>query len=339
MDKQYILDMILNEIPDTRLVGDNRINMRCFLCGDSEKNPNKKRLYLKIDPHDPQEPILYNCFNCNEKGVMTVDMFKEMGITDSDALSFISRLNHHAFNDDGSRANKYRNKKEIQLEIPEIKSDQNTINKIKYLYSRIKYKFTKEDVDKLKIVFSIKDLLNKNEIKSKNEYLNMIDRDYVGFLSVNNEYLILRDITNRNKMRYIKYNLFDMYSNTSAFYSVKASLDLLSTDRIDINIAEGPMDVLGIIYNIFNGEIHNQLFLASCNGAFTNPLMYAIKKGFVGDNIHINCWQDNDTLINFKRLSKKFKVFTPNFKVYYNTISKDFGVPKDQIEVDEILLR
>ena len=337
MNKKDLYD-ILSHAPNSRAVSSVEICTRCFICGDSQKNTNKKRLYIKVDVNNPREPVIYHCFNCFAKGIFTADMLKEMGVDDSESSTFIRKLNHDATKDDGSRVNRYRNTKEIKVEIPPIIGDRKTLSKIKYLYDRIGYKIPPEDFSKLKIIFNIKDFLALNNIPPNNKHIDLLDEDYIGFLSTHNEYIILRDITGRNAMRYVKYNIFNVVDNSQSFYTTRASLDLMTHDDIHIVVAEGPFDILGIIYNVFNGDTDNKIFIASCDGSFVNPILSFMRKGLVGNNVFIDCYQDNDTRLNFKRVKRELKMYTPNFTVYYNRLSKDFGVPKDKIERDVVLL-
>lgn len=337
MTKQDLFDIISNT-PNTRVVNSNQIATKCFICGDSTKNPNKKRLYIKVDPTNPKEPILYQCFNCFAKGIFTPNMLRQMGIMDREAETYIRQLNHSATVDDGSRVNRYKNTKEIPLEFPPLIADKKTLTKIKYLYDRIGYKIPPEDFQKLKIVFNLKEFLEFNKVRPVNNHVDLLDRDYVGFLSIKNEYIVLRDITGQNRMRYVKYNIFNIMDNTQSFYAPRASIDVIGEDDIHIIASEGPFDTLGIMYNVFNRDFDNKIFIASCDGSFINPILSFIRKGLVGDNIYIDCYQDNDTRLNFRDIKKKLKVYTPNFTVYYNRLSKDFGVPSSQIDRDILIL-
>lgn len=337
MNKQDLYN-ILSSAPNSRAVSSTQICTRCFICGDSHKNSNKKRLYIKIDVNNPREPVLYWCFNCFSKGIFTANMLRDMGIDDTETSTFIRRLNHDATNDDGSRVNRYRNNKEINLDIPPLKGDKKTLTKIKYLYDRIGYKIPPDDFTRLKIIFNIKEFLELNNIPPNNKHIDLLDSDYIGFLSTHNEYVILRDITGQNRMRYVKYNIFNVVDNSHSFYTPKASIDLLTHDDIHIIVSEGPFDTLGIIYNVYQGDIDNKVFIASCDGSFVNPIMSFIRKGLVGDNIYVDCYQDNDTRLDFKKIKRELKMYTPNFTVYYNRLSKDFGVPADKIERDVIIV-
>ena len=340
MTKQEIYN-ILKSTPGVVATSNIQLQTKCFICGDSKKNPYKKRLGIKVDINDPREPIMYNCFNCGAYGVFTPDMLEQLGVENKDLKDSLRKLNKDALSDDGTKINRYKNKSEIQVQFPPLLNNEKTLSKIKYLYNRIGYKIPLEDFEKLKIVFNLKDFLAVNNIEPLNQYVDMLDKDYIGFLSLNNEYVILRDITEKHKMRWVKYNLFDIKDNSNSFYAMRTAVDMLGTDEIHLIIAEGIFDVLSIRYNLFENNVQNKIIMASCNGSFYNPINHFIRKGLVGDNIHIDCYQDNDTKLNFSRMRKAFKPYIlsdSNFKVYYNMMGKDFGVPKSKIIIDEVHL-
>lgn len=340
MDKREIYRILAS---NKNVVASSPIQLRtrCFICGDSKKNPNKKRLGIKIDVNNPKEPILYNCFNCFAKGVFTPNMLREMDIFDKELEQGIRQLNHSAMNDSGNKVNRYKNKKEIPVEIPPLYNTDINIAKIKYLYNRLGCKIPIEDFKRLKLIFNLGEFLAYNKIQPVNEHVPILSRDYIGFLSVNNEYVILRDITNTHKMRYVKYNIFNVYDNTQSFYAISNKINLLSDDDIIITITEGPFDILGVMYNVLGRDISNRIMVAACNGNFVNTIMYYIQKGIVGSNVKIECYQDNDTRMDFRHVRSHIRPYimkNNNFTVYYNTKSKDFGVPKSCIERDTIII-
>ena len=315
------------------------LQTKCFICGDSKKNPNKKRLGIKIDFNNPDEPILFHCFNCGAMGVFTPNMLSQLGVDDKELSLSLRHMNHEVLKDDGSRVNRYKNTKEVQIEFPPLYKRDSTITKIKYVRDRIG-QIEIEDFVKLKFVFNLIDFLRVNKIEPANEYVKMLSDDYVGFVSVNNEYIIFRDITDQHKMRYVKYNIFGVFDNTNSFYTIKNSLDIMSPEDIRISIAEGPFDIISLYYNIFNRDIRNNICIASCNGNFSEPIKFYMRKGLVGSNIMVDCYQDNDTRLNFKQMRNDFKPYlggrSGNFSVYYNTMGKDFGVPRDKILIDKV---
>ena len=59
---------------------------RCVLCGDSKKNPYKKRLYINCDPTKPDDPVWYKCFNCNACSILTKDMLNAIDAVNASTI-------------------------------------------------------------------------------------------------------------------------------------------------------------------------------------------------------------------------------------------------------------
>lgn len=339
IDKQdFLLQLQRDRLFDR--VGDVRVKTKCILCGDSKKDPNKKRLYILCDPYD-NDVVTYICFNCGEYGLLTVDMLGQIVGEDAELLNLLRRINRFAKSDSkNKKVNKYKNNRVIPVELPSPRKTPQTIAKIRYLNNRIGYPIPVEDYKKLKLVFSIQDFLAINNILVPKKYQFLIpqfETDYVGFLSVKNEYLILRDITgkHKDKFRYVKYNLFGIQSNAHAFYTISNTVNTISQQPIHIIMAEGPMDILSVIYNMYGGIVPDNVFISTNNGTFYHPAMYYINKGLVGSNIFVDIYRDSDSIMDYQLLRKQIRPFTKNFKVYRNAIGKDFGVPKDQYEIIE----
>lgn len=330
----------LSRLPNVKVVRDHvQLLTRCVLCGDSEKNPNKMRLYIKCDVTNPTEPVLYDCFNCGESGVLTPQMIKDIGCSNQEIVRGLKQVNSVAIESEGNvKVSKYRNLHEIKVEIPPLTKNPVYLRKAKYFLDRIGYPSSLElkDFEKLKIVWSLWNFLKINGIKPINGYTDILDKDYIGFLSARNEYIIFRDITEKHKMRYVKYNIFGVYDNSNSFYTIKNKINPLTQNDVHIIVSEGPFDIISILYNIFDGCDTDRIFSATCNGQYINTLRYYLDKGLVGSNIYIDIYRDNDNdkFMNYKKLKQQLKPYTKNYHVYYNTLNKDFGVPKNKIDVD-----
>lgn len=315
---------------------------KCILCGDSKKDPNKMRLGIKVDPSNIDEPILYHCFNCERRGVLTNWMLKEIagGGPESIAKMNVDAINNSILNSPGNiKTNRYKNTRTINVKVPPLYKDLNSIRKAKYLFDRLGRVIDPKEFGNLKIVWSLETFLQENSIRYRGDYAWLLDKDYIGFLSVNNDFIIFRDVTGTHKMRYVKYNIFDLYDNSQCFYSIPGKVDLLSTKDLHIKIAEGTFDTLSVLYNVEEGSRDNTIYLSSSNADFYTPLLYYFQKGLVGSNIFIDIYKDNDSRINYNLLKKRLKTYTlsvSNTKVYYNnyTDEKDFGVPKERIQVE-----
>ena len=161
--------------------------------------------------------------------------------------------------------------------------------------------------------------------------------DYgVSFISTYNDYVIIRDASKNSKLkkRYTNIPIFGKENTISKAYTIPSQIDLLSTEPIVINIAEGAFDILGVYYNTnYDKKYKNKLYIAACGSGIVNTLFQFIKQyGLL--NCKINIFADSDvTIEKFEKL-KKLKPYLIKFdvNVYYNTLSKDFGVPKKEIK-------
>lgn len=306
--------------------------MRCPLCGDSKKDPSKTRFYIKLNTHD-ESPILYHCFNCESSGVLTPDILRSMSISD---LGLNSRL--LSFNKESKKAIIRRlgiKNEKLRIKVPEVKCTKRNMLKKKYIEDRIGVELTFKELLQLKCIFSLKDF---GEVNSIDKFTVSADRaqrlndDYVGFLTMNNEYINFRDITNSNKLRYDKYTIVPGLIDTVKMYSIPNAVDVLTTESIVINIAEGVFDVLGIYYNIQNRNIANNIYTAVCGSGYMNVVRHYIRMGFIGDNITINIFSDSDKEPYFyKHVISYAKQWVGHVNLIYNMKSKDYGVPKDDI--------
>lgn len=336
-DKEEFINRLrhIREFADVSAI---RVKTQCRLCGDSKKDPNKKRFYILCDPID-SEPVKYICFNCGAYGMLTADILAEIIGPDAEEIPLLKRINKTSLHDSGTaRVNKYRNDRVIPVIIPPPRKTDSTVQKIRYLNSRIGYNIPVEDYNQLKLVFSIAEFLQVNKISVIEKFKNLIplyDRDYIGWLSVKNEYLLLRDITGKNKYRYVKYNIFGMEDNAHSFYTISNGVNTISQENIDIVVAEGPFDILSVVYNLYGGIKKDCVFMSTNHGQFYHPLLYYFNKGLVGSNIYLDIYRDSDSIVDYWVLQNQIKIYTKNYRVFRNRIGKDFGVPKNEFEIEE----
>lgn len=318
---------------------------RCILCGDSKKDPNKMRLGIKIDATNPEEPILYRCFNCNRSGILTNRMLK--AITGAQQIkTSVDGINRSILKSSGNiKTNRYKNTRVINVKIPGLYPKD--LNKAKYVFGRLGRIIDPKEHEGLKIIWSLYDFLSVNNLKSNSKMDWLLDRDYVGFLSTNNDFISFRDITDKNKFRWYKYNIFEIFDNSASFYSIPGRLELFTPEDIHIHIAEGPFDILSILYNINDNNRTNNLYISSTDGEFYTPLLHYFEKGFVGSNIFIDVYKDNvkygETEYDYGKLKTDLKTYvinTKNIHIYYNAHEgeKDFGVPLSKIIKEEYFL-
>lgn len=347
MDDKMTLYRYLKNLPGVEEATDWWLHTRCVLCGDSKRTSSKKRLYLCCNPNTPNEGVGYICFNCNATGVLTRDMLDEIANgADPECTQTLRRINKRAALNSGStKTNKYVAKRDIpQVIYPPLKAVDYQVRKYQYLVDRIRVKIPPEDFPKLKIVWSLKDFLAENHIPFNTSCkipAPLLERDFVGFGSIDNSYLAMRSIdpTVLKQYRFYKYKVFEHSDGVDSQYTIRNHIDPVSPEPIHILVAEGMIDILSILYNLHQGDQGNNVFTSCNNGAFENAIKTYLNKGLVGDNIVVDCYIDNDSIYDYKRLLSHISYYIggkKNFHIYHNTKSKDFGVPKEEIEVEEL---
>lgn len=329
--KLTLIERLKNRNIFTEQTSSIQIRTRCPWCGDSRKNFQTGHLYLRINPND-NLPIVYNCFKCPAQGILTPEDLKMLGIEDSGLENNLSIMNNSS---DNIKTVKTVEDKYFEYKLP----DTYNYDKIQYVEKRLGLQFSQEDLKNIKIITSLRDFLLLNNIETitcKPNMAKLVERQYVGFLSNNNAYILFRDITDKQDIRWYKYPITNESQGQSLFYSIKSNIDLYSKDDITINMSEGVFDCLSIAYNIENNKKDNILNLAVCGKFYDKLIKHLLGIGFIGDNITINIYADNDctedTSFEFlKKRLKKYSYLVKEINVIYNTLSKDCGVPKEKI--------
>lgn len=312
-------------------VSDIKYSTRCPLCGDSA-NPRKMHFGLLIDC-EHNTPILYNCFKCSRGGILNKEVAQALGFISSqeDEIAFKSfaRSCSRYDTDYFKTGTTYY----FKCELPEPKRDQ----KISYVEDRLGLKLSDSELKQIKVISSLREFLILNKIKTITEHPNVcrtLDRDYVGFLNTTGTHIYFRDTTGKNKLKWFVYRIFQE-SFPKQFYSTSSSVYVLTTEPITINLSEGVFDCLSVWKNLgHDGE--NEVNIAAGGKRYVQVLDELINMGFVGSNIHINIFSDDDqtydtSLKFYRERLKMYKYLYGSITIYYNILSKDVGVPANRI--------
>ena len=320
---------------------DSRHNyiVRCPYCGDST-TANHGHFNIRIDPSD-NSVMVYNCFRCPAGGVVTSDVLERLGVTDSVIMNSILVMNRNAPVRDVSRYLAQDSLLRFDFTPPDFLRYS---NKVQYISKRLGRNFDENDCKNSKVITSLKDFLDVNQINEitvRPEIAEYLETAYVGFLCFGNSSIMFRDITGRSKYPWVKYPILEKARGTICFYSMNAEVNPFSSEKITINMAEGVMDILGVAYHL--GEYQkNHINIAVGGKYYEKILRHLVAMGFIGDNISVQIFSDNDVEFNNKAVSdtsietyrKIFKDRRQLFGSMYawiNTIGKDFGVPKEKI--------
>lgn len=313
--------------------------VRCPSCGDSRKSRDHGHLHIRIDLRN-DEPIIYHCFRCDEfKGIFNSSTLRELELYDNNISSTLIQYNNSSIRKI-KKSLKMKNNK-LDIRNPQVKDTKLAEEKRQYLNKRLGVDLSLADWTQLKVVFNLIELLMENNLKdfttSKDTILSL-HANYVGFLTTANEFVNCRCIYPEGQ-RYYKYTLKEIIGDTKKMYIIPTEVDLLSTEKITINIAEGVFDILGIYLNLSENHT-NQIYSAVCGCGFHTVITYFIQCGIFGDNVRINIFSDKDKDKNFyNKLINHISPFVGEIYLYYNEIGKDYGVPKDEVRLLETRIK
>lgn len=317
---------------------------RCPYCGDSSSlNQGHFYFYLIIDNN---YAIGYNCFKCGVHGRMTDETLELMGANST------LKQQINAFNKNAKSISKYDSVQEEKLlyfdyKIPEPRNH----TKIQYIENRIGYELSKKELMDTKVVTSVKDFLDLNEINDTAfslQQMRRLENDYVGFVTNGNSHILFRN-TKDDTDRWVKYPITKESAKNKVFYSIAQPIDIFTEDEIEVNLTEGIMDILSIGYN-FNHVGNNHMNIALSSKTYELMVYRLIDLGIVGSNVIINIYSDSDFMFSkskyhdnikleyFKKHLAKYKPLFKRINVIYNVKKKDFGYHKSDIYMERHII-
>lgn len=343
LDIQQFKQDLLYKLQQRRIfkkASSKQFYMRCPLCGDSRKNANKARFYVKIDMENDDEPVLFNCYNCNSGGVMTPNILKALSIDDREITTGLRILNNRS-----ARINTRYNTKQNTFSYTMPKGNPNNelhVMKKEYIESRLGKSFTFDELTAMKTIFSLGDFLLTNKIEKINcgeKKALELDKNYVGWLTINNETINFRQTMPSTFERYEKYSIIQGLNNTLKFYVIPTIIDVLSPEKFYINITEGVFDIYGVFYHIDNGGKDNSVYIAACGSGFRVIVDYVIRLGLIG-NVALNIYSDTDKdPSEYRYILEDYGDWIDEVNLFYNGKNDDFGHPKSKIIVNRSLIR
>lgn len=309
--------------------GGRELLTRCQYCSDS-RNPNNGHFYIKI-PYD-DELIVFTCFKCGSKGILTPKIAIEWGITDSEFLSLLSEYNKRVGN--LSKNKIIVNTERYRLKYDFVTNDDLTKKKLEYVNTRLGTNLTVHDCIERKIILNLKDLLRSNNITQLTRHPNIVDQldeNFVGFLSFDNAFVNLRNVGLKEvyegiNKRWVNYNIFNKFDNTQKFYTIPSNIDLLKP--IELHIGEGAFDIISIKENL-RKDTRNAIFSSVGGNTYKGCVRHFLGKMGI-PNLIVHLYPDNDVSRNtIIDIINSFQIFHIPFYIHRNTYQneKDFGVP------------
>lgn len=334
------LKVYMMENHDARLAsGGKEIIKRCHFCGDSRDRSSR---HLYIGQRDGL--IVYNCFKCQAKGIVDNKFFRDLGCYNIDLISLCSKNNQNntRYTENSRKIRFLKNKAPILTyrDAPE------TAKKLGYLKKRLGYEFSIDDLIRFKIILNLYDFINANGISNLTRYKDIcdqLDQFYIGFLSSDNGYINMRRLVPEGKVhpnidiRYLNYNIYGLEDNSNKYYTIPCNID--TTRTINIHIAEGVFDILGVYLNTDNMK-DNSIF-ASIGGKSYMALVrnLILTYGFINFILHIYVDNDVDNYEIYK-IAELVKPLGNKIIMHRNTFpgEKDYGVTREKIIDSKIII-
>lgn len=335
MNSDDYRNFLLANIPGSRKAsGGKEILCRCRYCPDS-KDPSHAHFYISI-PQSSDELSFFNCYKCHSSGIVTNKTLIEWGIYDPNIGISITLHNKRIINNPKSRM-QFSDDILYKLKYEYITIDDLSKYKLDYINSRLGLNFTFDDCIRHKIVINLDDILKQNNLSGTRDpkVLDILDSSFIGFISVNNAFINMRKIVDKElpyglNKRYINYSLFNKFDNTHRFYVVPTTYDLIKPIRL--HLSEGPFDNLGILYNLNNGIMDNDIYSNIGGSGYKGIIKYFINTLKL-PNLEINYYPDAEIDQNILLdIYDALEPFHFPFNIIRNEIGKDFGVRRDQMK-------
>lgn len=338
MNGNQFVDFLLSTMERAKLAsGGSVVNCRCPICGDSV---HKTSAHFYINTPDGVKPVFYYCHKCNSGGIMTYKNLIAWGIYNPDVAQFLHDYNLSTASN--KAYNKFNNKT-----IYRVYHNNTTINeasefKRRYICDRLGVDLSYKQLSDLKIIVNLYDLLSENRIHTLTRHENIVkelNQYFIGFLSVDNAFLNMRRTCKEGIVfkgvdkRYINYEIFDKKDTNQRFYTIPTTIDLSSTDRIKLHIAEGPFDILSIYLNLRNCE--PGIYTSVAGNNYISVLLYFMVYLQL-PWLELHFYPDNDkygTLDRIRYIMDNIPDKTIPVYIHNNKMSgeKDFGVQKSKI--------
>lgn len=315
--------------------GNSHIRIRCPYCGGS-RSSDVAEFSIKVSVED-NEPLLFKCFraSCGKAGVLTPDTLQLLGCNDMDTLVELATWNKTATKK--SKAFTIRKRKDLEI----INVNNELVKyKLQYINDRLGINLSVDELNKYRIQLNLYDFIRGNGIKklaySKN-YCDALNNNCVGFISMYQDYMILRDCTKNmvTGRRYHMYRTLGVINpDDTKIYAIPTDIDLLSPEPAELHVAEGAFSLLGAYFHTnFGRRRRNQIFLANCGSQYKNTILSTcIQYGL----LEIELFIYSDTGIDIKHYKHLIKQLSDiinikSCKVLYNKSSDDFGHSIDLI--------
>ena len=281
----------------------------CPYCGDM-----KNHVYVKIDLGN-DSPVVFNCFKCPAGGILTQDFLNRMNI-------------------DNIRVPKYNGSKQIKVDstvstkIPDINVNvnDNIEGVCKYIQSRVGVYPT---LTELQMFGYVGDPYKYAETYLGKDNIWVINNERYWFRMTNGN-IIGRYYNDETDHRWLKYRTDKV--RTAGLYNIRVPFDLY--DEINVIIAEGVMDVVGLYYNY--KEFKNCIYVGVMGKDYIKGVKYVLNKGIFGTSVNIRIFKDPNVDVKDIYIDNNLRKLFNKVEVYGNMNDKDYGILPEELDIHKV---
>ena len=276
----------------------------CPFCGDM-----KWHMYVLIKLSD-DTPVMYHCFKCNESGVMNKQWLDYFGL------------------DIKIPRQTYKKKLDVSTVSAIVNqiscNDTDDVRMVsQYIFDRVGHAPTLEQLQMFQYI--------GNPFQYVKEYLEPeIQSDYYlkqrCWFKLTNGNICGRAYNKNEKMRWLRYGTKNCVGR--GLYTMKEPIDLYKP--INVCIAEGVMDVIGLYYHY---PVTNAFHIAVLGKDYYMGIQHMLNMGVFGDSVNIKIFKDADVDFNKIKVDRHVRQLFKKVEIYQNTLSSDYGVDGDHIEI------
>lgn len=345
MFQDDLKEFLLNTFPDARPAsGGKEVVLKCRFCGDS-KDPRSKHFYISLGYDN--KPPMFNCFKCNESGILSSKQLRMLSVYDSDMCISLDKHNTQLMKLPSN--NIYKHTGHYKLSNRYISDNDLSNAKLGYINKRLGVNLSYQDLLDNKIILNLHDLLGSNNITKFTRHdniVNQLSESFIGFISMDNSFINMRNLRPGKvyesiDKRYVNYNIFGNVDNSKRYYVIPNDVNLLNPNPIKIHIGEGPFDILSVFYNLRNTDKNHNIYASIGGKAYLNILrMFTQDLGLI--NIEFHIYIDNDiTDWEISNIWEYMNIFKLNIYIHRNMFpgEKDFGVDISRIQEQITLLK
>lgn len=318
--------------------GGKEITKRCHICGDS-RDRTARHMYIGLNK---QGVLVYNCFKCGASGLVDGAFFRSLNCFNVDMIQICNENNKKSvsYQEQSTKRKFIKNRTPIlsYRDAPE------TAKKVEYISNRLGYNFSLQDLARFKIILNLYDYINANTVGTltrNKDMCDLIDKFFIGFLSLDNAYINMRRLVPENKLpkfideRYINYNIYGFQDNSRRYYVIPTQIN--TCQKVKIHIAEGVFDILGVYLNT-DSDKANSIFAAIGGKSYMSlTKFFMLEYGFMNFELHI--YVDND-VDNFEiqKIANLVKPIGVEIFMHRNLFQgeKDYGVRRENI-IDKVV--